>query len=113
MNVDAVEKELFESYLEIAASEDWGESFRKDPDTHAKLIRTEARMDRELRRYFRLVADQVSKYVDWYRYLYAVEEFKRKQVTADDQFSVNVIVTDDGLEATNGMFMQIMFDEIA
>lgn len=86
----------------IKASENWSDQYRKQPEIFAKLVKSEARLERKLISFFKQMADENHKLVNWISY--------SSQVRAAD---VSVIVIDDGFKEFNGLFVTTTFDDIA
>lgn len=105
----AVENEIIESGVVIKAAEDWSDDYRKQPEIHAKLIRSESKMELALVKYFRDLASRSVEYIDWMEYYRAVA----KVTAAEAPYDVEVIIKDDPLELEDGMFMNVIFDPIA
>lgn len=57
---ELLEQEIEQVTILIKASEAWGPDYAKDPETHAKLIKLNASMERKLRDYFRGLKDRKS-----------------------------------------------------
>jgi hypothetical protein len=87
----------------IKASEDWSETYTKDMENHARLIRTEASYERGLRRLFRDTARTVEANVNWGKY--------NALVTAD--LDVETIITGSIFDEIDDNFMTLSFDFIA
>lgn len=102
--IEATEDELERLDCIIKAAEDWGEEYQKAPDTHEKLIRTEARLERKLRGFYRELANIiVTRGINWYSYNGAVRA----------EYSVDVIVSDLPIEESNQTFISVIFEELA
>jgi hypothetical protein len=86
----------------LKASEDWGESYSEDVQTHAQLIKHETALELILRRYFRNMAEKAETFIHWDHYHNAIHAY-----------DVEVLVYDDGIDEYNGIFMQVTFDEVA
>lgn len=85
----------------IAAAEPWHESYSKDPETHAKLIKKEAQMETLMRTYFReLASDRITKVIDWFAY---------GRLKAYD---VRVTINNDGFDAEEGILLSTLHDPI-
>lgn len=92
----------------IKAAEDWSPEYEKDPDSHESLIKVEAKLEREMRKYFTELADRVDRYVNWYEY-----GVRLREIQAADNFKVDVIITDDALDAENELVMKVVFNEVS
>lgn len=103
-NIDAVEDELEQLSVVISAAEDWGKSYSKHPESHAKLIKLEAKIARLLRKHFKgLANDRIWKYVNWTQY--HTELIKA--------YDVNVIFDDDGFsDDEDQVLLQLMHDPL-
>lgn len=106
---DQLEHELEHHNRVIKAAEDWSKEYSKDPETHAQIIKVEAKIERILRGYFRELSTRIATYVDWYAYSVRLHQV---QAAADD-FTVDVIVTDDAIANEDGIVMKLIYDPIA
>jgi hypothetical protein len=94
----------------ILAAENWSKQYSKDPDTHGKLIKTEARIETALRRYFKELSDRAPSFINWYAY---TSKLSQVAAAAGDDFNVDVMISDDSLGKEDGLFIQAAFDPIA
>jgi hypothetical protein len=106
----AVESEIESLNNVILAAEAWSKQYRKDPETHAKLIKTESRLETTLRRYFKELSDRVPSYINWYMY-----EHLKSQVAAaaGDDLKIDVFISDDVFGKEDGLFVQTVFDPLS
>jgi hypothetical protein len=105
-----IEAEAIQLTALIRASEDWSSEYTKDPATHVKLLRSEARLQVELTKYFRDIAADIVKYIRWQGYLNQLPQ------TLDEQklnFNVDVIVQDIPVDKYDGTFIKVVFQEMA
>lgn len=104
ISIDAYEDEIERLDNVIKAAEDWSAEYSKAPNEHADLIKTESKMERRLRAYFRELADRCTSYISWPAYEVAV-----RKVKADD---TEIIVTiDDTVAGREDMLViQAMYD---
>jgi len=86
----------------IRAAEGWSKDYQKSPDTFAKLIKLEGKMERGLIEYFTGLADRAIGYVNWGGYGF---------IKADD-FQVTVLISDEIKGYEDGLFVQAMYDPI-
>lgn len=103
--MNAVNDEVEKYDQLLIAAEKWGAGYKKDPKTHAELIRAEARMSRQVRSLFNDLAHRLvnTGYIDWNKYFGLLR--------AD--FSVEVIINDDFYSTMDGEFFQVVFDTMA
>lgn len=88
----------------ILAAEPWSTEYEKDPESHAKLIRLEAKFETSLRQYFREMAEQrINSIVDWWHYT-------NEAVKAYD---VNVTINDEAISAEEGILLTFVYDPVA
>jgi hypothetical protein len=89
----------------LLAAEKWGAGYKKDPQTHAQLIKAEARMARQLRVLFKDLATRLvdTGYIDWNKYFGLLR--------AD--FNVEVIINDDFYNTMDNEFFRVVFDTMA
>lgn len=104
----AIDDEIERYDVLIKAAERWGDSYAEDPTSHATLIKTEARLQRLLRTYFRGFADNLDRYVSWYAYNGQV---RASQINA--AVDINVIVSDQLFDDIDGQLITVVFDTVA
>lgn len=99
-----IEHEVDQVTMVIAAAEKWSTVYTKDPASHAKVIKTEAKLGRVMRGYFKdLATDRVWKYINWTQY----------HTDLIAAYDVNVIFDDDGFEDAEGdMLIGVMHDPL-
>jgi hypothetical protein len=85
----------------VIAAEDWSHQYDKDPDSHADLIKAEAKLERQLKQHFRDCADKAASFVNWKEY-YAVKAY-----------NIQVIVLDDAVGNTDSTVFELIFDTVA
>lgn len=69
LSTDQIEDEVDKATMVISAAENWAEIYTKHPETHAKIIKVEAKLGRVLRKHFRELAnDRIWKYINWTMY---------------------------------------------
>lgn len=82
--MQAVEDEIEKLDRLILASEDWAKSYQKNPDIHAKLIKSEAKLMRKLRAYFKALAkERINNYINWQMYKQEAVKAYNFNVTVD------------------------------
>lgn len=111
VNIDAVEDEIDSLSVIISAAEDWAHVYSKHPETHAKLIKQEAKLGRVLRKHFRELAnDRIWKYVNWTMYHTELIKASEKRIKAYD---VNVIFDEDGFsDDEDGVLLNVVHDPL-
>jgi hypothetical protein len=92
----------------IKASEQWGENYEKDPETHGGLINSEAKLQSVLTKYFRELSDRSVQLINPYYY-----NLKLSQIQASEEFTVDVIIEDSALDGEDTTLMNIMYDPVA
>jgi hypothetical protein len=108
LQIDAIEAQILDNDIIILAAEDWAHEYSKDTKSHAQLIRGEATLMRDLRRFFRALSGDVDKFVSWSAYNEVLG-----QIQADeDQFSIDVIVRDVPIAESDNTFLKIVFDDL-
>jgi hypothetical protein len=105
-----IESEAIKLTALISASEDWSSEYAKDPVTHAKLLRSEARLQVELTKYFRDIAADIVKYIHWQGYL---NQLPQKLDEQKPNYNVDVIVQDVPTDRYDGTFIKVVFQEMA
>lgn len=106
---NSLEHELEIHNRVILAAEDWSKEYEKDPITHAKIIKQDARIERVLRKYFRELSTRATDYVNWPLYNRKLSEVK----AGVDDFLVEVILSEVLLKNEDSTFMQILHDPLA
>lgn len=101
------ERELEIEHALIQASKDsWAKGYSKAPKQHAKLIKTQAKIGKVLRKYFKDLSIKAPDAVDWTAY-----DVAKVQVKA--AFSVNVkIQLDNIFEQADIEFLRDMYDPL-
>lgn len=99
----AVELEIERLGAVISAAEPWSPEYFKDPDSHALLIKQEAKLETIMRAYFRGLAERARNYVDWL-------QFSHQAIKA---YEVNVVVTDTALDDEAGILINYLYDPLA
>ena len=84
MNREVIEREIEQLSVVIAAAEPWAKQYSKDPDTHAAIIKCEAKLDRQLRSYFKGLAERVPNFINWQAYRQKVMKAYDVNVTFDE-----------------------------
>lgn len=108
--MDALLKAIELNRFLVLASEDWAKGFSKAPEQHAKLLKVDARLNRKIMQYFKDLANNTHKFINWGAYRYAVYEINASKVNAYD---VTTIVNDNALDASDNTFISVVFEEIA
>lgn len=85
----------------IIASENWSKLYSKTPDIHAKLIKAEAKLGRQIRAYFKDLSLKSSQMVNW-------SEYQKSIKAASVDIVVNNVLDDSANE-----FIKLTFDVIA
>lgn len=101
-SIDAVEDELFRSFITIEAAENWSAGYSDTPEIHGKLIRNEAKMEQNIRKFFREQSKNAFQFVNWGLY----------QAEVHAAFDVKVIVNEETVKDFANTFMKIAFTEI-
>lgn len=112
--IDKLEREAEHLHVIIAASEPWAKQYEKDSDSHMALIKHEAKLERDLRRYFRDLAARVDMYVNWTTY--AAKAYQAYDVHATinadsypNEMSILLVFVEDAI--TDGMLIGAMAGE--
>lgn len=89
----SADDEIDQLTMVIAAAENWAGIYSKHPESHAAIIKLEAKLGRVLRKHFKgLANDRIWKYINWAAY--HTERIKA--------YDVNVIFDDDGFSSDEG-----------
>lgn len=94
----------------ILAAEKWSKQYSKDKETHAKLIKIDTRLETVLLRYFKELAERALTYIDWGAYSYRISMI---QAASMDDFTVEVLLSDDAFGKEDQLFIQTIFDPIS
>lgn len=104
-----VEDELERLDIVLKASEDWSDEYRKDSLTHGKIIKLEAKLERALRDYFKGLSERANTWINWYAYNTTLREV----AAAEDDYRIDVIVTDTPMDGEDGIFINVVYDPLA
>lgn len=97
------ERELSHALIQ-ASKESWAKSYAKTPKIHAKLIGTQVKIAKALRKYFKDLAERAPNFIDWSTY---------HQVKSD-KFQLKIVFDDDAFfSSEDSEFMDVMYDPIA
>jgi hypothetical protein len=91
----------------IKAAEDWAGIYDKTPESKAKLIKNEVKLERLMRGYFNELSGRINQFINWYAYSYQLNKLQ-----ADDSFTVDVVVTEQ-LDNEDGIMLKIVYEPIA
>src|SRR5947209_17238279 len=105
-----IEAEAIQLTALVRASEDWSGEYTKDPKTHAKLLRNEARLQVELTKYFRDIAADIAQYIHWQGYL---NQMPPKLDDQNPNYNVDIIVQDVPVDKYDGTFIKVVFQKMA
>lgn len=98
----------------ILAAEDWAEAYSNAPKQHAQLIRQTAKMNRQVMVYFRDLAKDAPKLVNWFNYSSAVYEQQRTlKASSAKAYDVNVVVNQNEVQQQDQAFIKLVFNTIA
>lgn len=102
--IERLEDELERTDILISAAEKWAPQYSKDPQSHAKVIKLEAQIAKDMRRYFRTLAnDRVFKHINWMQY-------HSENIKAYD---VNVIFDEDSFDSDEvDYMMNVLYDPL-
>lgn len=101
--IEAIEDEIEQFDRIIKAAERWGKGFRKDAQTHAKIIKLEAKLARQIRSLFREKSKDIERYIDWTAYF--------GQINA--AVNIKTIVSGDFYDGLDSDFINITFNTFA
>lgn len=105
--MNATERQYLRTTALIRAAEDWSDQYKKDPKTHSKLIRTEAKWQLALNKHFKKMADNATSYINLGAYAALVQP---KVMSDDSDYNIDVIINDDQLDQTDGAFITLSLD---
>lgn len=106
--MDATQRSLIEDEVEqldilIKAAENWGKGFKRDRLTHAKIIKIEARLQRNIRKLFREKSETIDQFIDWTAYYGNINA----------AVSVQTIVSGDFFDGIDSDFLTVTFNDFA
>lgn len=114
MTLSPLEHELELASRAVLAAEDWAPGYAKAPEQHAALIKQTARMQLLIMRYFRELAKDAQKFVNWFEYSQAVYEQQRAmQADGLQAYNVQVIINNDAVSQQDQQFIKVVFDTVA
>lgn len=109
-----LESEALKLAAKVRASEDWSTEYKKDPQTHAKLLTTESRLRIDLTKFFAGMAAELPKYINWNAYRAQSKEMLTTiKPVQNPNYNVQVIVQDVPVDQYDGSFIKVTFDDIA
>lgn len=118
VSTNQLEAELEQLTIVIKAAENWASTYSKDPETHAKLIKLQAKMERILRSYLRGLKGRAITYVNWSAYSQAlmkkqmpVQQHSETIKAAVPQVDVNIF-DPNSLDPEDAIFSQAIHDPI-
>lgn len=115
MQIEKIETELEQLSILIKAGEAWAKTYSKDPETHAKLIKLGAKMERVMRDYLRGLKQRAVNYVNWQAYtqelLTQASQKHSDIIKAAAQVNVNVF-DPNSLNPEDQIFSQAIHDPI-
>lgn len=91
----------------IKAAEDWAGIYDKTPESKAKLIKNEIKLEADLRRYFRNLSGQTKHFVNWYQY-----NNQLRKLQADSNDILTNIIADQFFDDQNSEVMKVIFDPL-
>lgn len=86
-----------------ASQEDWSYLYKKDPKTHAKLIKKQSKWQIELTKYLKDMSNNAHLFVNWAQY--------HSRLNAD--YNIDVIINDEAIDAYDGTFINISLELVA
>lgn len=96
----------------LIAAESWSSQYKKDRDTHTKIIKTEAKFRRQIRGLFRDMAGKIEQNIDWNQYAQALSQVKA-DASLKAAVDVKVIVKDDFFEELDALFFTVAFETLS
>lgn len=90
----------------ILAAERWVDEYMKDPETHAKLLKLEVRIENTVNRYLAGYAQRVERYIDWFKYSVAL-----RQVQAAEP-NIDVLIEPGEIDNEFQVFIEFVFGPI-
>lgn len=94
----------------ILAAEQWSKEYKKDPETHGKLIKTESRLETVFRKYFKGLSERVPSYISWSKYTTIKNQIA---AASGDDLQIDVFVSDDVLDQEDKLFIEVAFDPLS
>lgn len=112
---EKLELELEQLSVLIKASEAWGPDYQKDPETHAKLIKLNASIERKMRDYFRGLKDRVvNQYINWPAYHAEILKNQAKQAASKKPVpDIDIQIFDPAsMNPEDDLFSQAIHDSV-
>lgn len=111
-----LEQEYDRTTALIRASEEWSDDYKQAPESFAKLLKAEARMQRKFTVYLKELADRSDTFINWGGYLQKIDQLKNIQanarIKAADEFTVDVLIQDDAVDHEDDIVLTFMYDQI-
>lgn len=97
----------------LIAAEKWSPLYKRDRDSYKRIVKVEARLNRQIRSVFRTMADKVEQYINWNQYAAQQAQMKAAASPLKAEVDVNVIVEDDLYNELDGLFFNVTFETIS
>jgi hypothetical protein len=99
---------LIRAAKDANGTEPWSDEYKKDPESFAKLLKAEARIERVMLQYFADLADRAPSYINWTAYMQA-----RSRLEADSSpVSIDVIVSEEQFLDEDNNVMREIYDPV-
>lgn len=110
----AITNEIERLGAQILASESWTKQYNKTPAIHAKLIKTETKLETKIRKYFHDLAPKVVAGTNWYAYMAQAQQNKTSVQAAgtSPDPTIEVIVNDQPVDDSTKEFIQLVLEPI-
>ena len=110
-----LEHELELTTRAVLAAEEWAPGYTNAPEQHAALIKQMAHLQLLVLKYFRGLAKEAYRLVNWYEYSAAVAEQQRHFLAGAgvQAYNIDIVVNHDAVSQQDQAFIKIVFDTVA
>ncbi|MDE2104287.1 MAG: hypothetical protein KGL39_44025 [Patescibacteria group bacterium] len=111
--ISPLEHELELTTRACLAAENWAPGYAKAPEQHAALIKQTAHLQLLVMKYFRGLAKEAYRLINWYEYSAAVAEQQRQFLASVQAYNINIVVNNDAVSQQDQAFIKLVFDTVA
>lgn len=96
----------------IRASEEWSKDYKDAPEEFAKLLKSEAKMQRTMLGYLKDLSQRAPGFIDWGGYLNELARRKAVKAANEDDFSIDVLISDSDVGHEDDIVLSLTYDQI-
>lgn len=100
---------LIRAAKDKSGAEPWNAEYKKDPESFAKLLKAEAKLERVMRQYFAGLAERAPSFINWSKYM---QVKNRIHASSDEDLEIDVIVNEQPFEEEVAQIMYVIYDPI-